>query len=78
LAENRTKVGGKTVLLPGFQLRWSSKDHASIVPDDLLSWTAFKRILRKWHGKLGWVCAWQSSGDQSDVLSSLIESFELH
>ncbi|KAG1857214.1 transcription factor/nuclear export subunit protein 2-domain-containing protein [Suillus tomentosus] len=51
--ENRTKVGGKTILLPGFQHRWSSKDHASIVPDDLLSWTGFKQILRKWHRKLG-------------------------
>ncbi|KAG1756059.1 transcription factor/nuclear export subunit protein 2-domain-containing protein [Suillus lakei] len=53
LMENRTKVGGKTVLLPGFQHRWSSKDHGSIVSDDLLSWTGFKQILRKWHRKLG-------------------------
>ncbi|KAG2361997.1 transcription factor/nuclear export subunit protein 2-domain-containing protein [Suillus spraguei] len=53
LMENRTKVGGKTILLPGFQHRWSSKDHGSIVSDDLLSWTGFKQILRKWHRKLG-------------------------
>ncbi|KAG0699864.1 transcription factor/nuclear export subunit protein 2-domain-containing protein [Suillus ampliporus] len=53
LMENRTKVGGKTILLPGFQHKWSSKDHASIVADDLLSWTGFKQILRKWHRKLG-------------------------
>ncbi|KAG2148090.1 transcription factor/nuclear export subunit protein 2-domain-containing protein [Suillus clintonianus] len=53
LMENRTKVGGKTILLPGFQHRWSSKDHGSIVADDLLSWTGFKQILRKWHRKLG-------------------------
>lgn len=78
LTENRTKVGGKTILLPGFQHRWSSKDHASIVAEDLLSWTGFKRILRKWHGKLGWVCSWQSSGDTADVLSFLTESSELH
>ncbi|KAG2043203.1 transcription factor/nuclear export subunit protein 2-domain-containing protein [Suillus americanus] len=53
LMENRTKVGGKTILLPGFQHRWSNKDHGSIVSEDLLSWTGFKQILRKWHRKLG-------------------------
>ncbi|KAG1874783.1 transcription factor/nuclear export subunit protein 2-domain-containing protein [Suillus subalutaceus] len=53
LMENRTKVGGKTILLPGFQHRWSNKDHGSIASEDLLSWTGFKQILRKWHRKLG-------------------------
>ncbi|KAH7888047.1 transcription factor/nuclear export subunit protein 2-domain-containing protein [Phlebopus sp. FC_14] len=52
IQDNRTKIGGKTVLLPGFQQRWTNKDHASIAPEDLLSWTAFKQILRKWHRKL--------------------------
>ncbi|KAF9224309.1 hypothetical protein BS17DRAFT_779623 [Gyrodon lividus] len=51
--DNRTKIGGKTVLLPGFQPRWTNKDHTNISPDDLLSWSSFKQILRKWHRKLG-------------------------
>jgi THO complex subunit 2 len=51
IQDNRTKSGGKTVLLPGFQRRWTSK--ATILPDDLLKWSDFKQIVRKWHKKLG-------------------------
>lgn len=47
------KIGGKTVLLPGFQPRWTNKDHGDIRPEDLLNWAGFKQILRKWHRKLG-------------------------
>lgn len=49
--ENRTKSGGKSVLLPGMQVKWSNK--ATITQEDLLSWADLKTILRKWHRKLG-------------------------
>ncbi|EGO01596.1 hypothetical protein SERLA73DRAFT_49063 [Serpula lacrymans var. lacrymans S7.3] len=49
--DNRIKSGGKTILLPGFQHRWSNK--TTITQEDLLSWGGFKQILRKWHRKLG-------------------------
>lgn len=49
--ENRTKSGGKSVLLPGMQVKWSNK--TIIAPEDLLQWTDLKTILRKWHRKLG-------------------------
>jgi hypothetical protein len=49
--ENRTKAGGKTVLLPGMQMKWSNK--TVITPEDLLSWSALKTIMKKWHRKLG-------------------------
>jgi len=51
--ENRTKIGGRTIFLPGFQPRWTNKDLISILPEDLLSWSGFKQILRKWHRKMG-------------------------
>jgi THO complex subunit 2 len=49
--ENRTKSGGKTVLLPGMQFKWSNK--TTITPEDLLSWTTLKTVMKKWHRKLG-------------------------
>ncbi|GLB33487.1 putative THO complex subunit 2 N-terminus [Lyophyllum shimeji] len=48
LADNRTKIGGKTVYHPGMQ-RAPSKTNGS---DTLLDWPIFQRILRKWHKKL--------------------------
>jgi THO complex subunit 2 len=50
IQDNRTRVAGKTVLHPGLQIRWTNK--INIVADDVLKWTSFKQILRKWHRKL--------------------------
>jgi hypothetical protein len=50
IQDNRTRSGGKTVLHPGLQLRWTNK--SAIVADDVLKWVGFKQILRKWHRKL--------------------------
>ncbi|KAG6831879.1 hypothetical protein H0H92_006996 [Tricholoma furcatifolium] len=49
MADNRTKVGGKTVYNPGLQRLWTNK---SVSLDNLLDWPNFQRILRKWHKKL--------------------------
>lgn len=48
--DNRTKSGGKTVFLPGFQLRFANK--STVQQDDLLKWTGLKTVVRKWHKKL--------------------------
>lgn len=51
LSENRTKIGGKTVYLPGMQQRnLASK---IVVPENLLDWNGFHVVVRKWHRKLG-------------------------
>jgi THO complex subunit 2 len=50
IQDNRTKSGGKTVLLPGFQIRFANK--SSIQPDDLIKWSGLKTVVRKWHKKL--------------------------
>ncbi|KAH0587189.1 hypothetical protein H2248_005998 [Termitomyces sp. 'cryptogamus'] len=49
MADNRTKVGGKTMYNPGLQRTWSNK---SVTLDSLLDWPNFQRILRKWYKKL--------------------------
>lgn len=49
--ENKTKSNGKTILLPGMQIKWSNKNN--IAPEDLISWPALKTIMKKWHRKLG-------------------------
>ena len=51
IQDNRTKSGGKTVLHPGLQHKWTNK--TTIGPDDILNWSSFKQIARKWHRKLG-------------------------
>ncbi|TDL29757.1 hypothetical protein BD410DRAFT_710827 [Rickenella mellea] len=48
---NRLKDGGKNLLLPGFQKRWSNDWPSS--PDDLIRWSDFKSFLKKCHRKLG-------------------------
>ena len=65
IQDNRTRSGGKTLLHPGLQIRWTNK--ATIVGDDVLKWTGFKQILRKWHRKLAKVCVYWLSN-----LSALI------
>jgi len=50
IQDNRMRSGGKAVLHPGFQLRWTNK--TTIAADDVLKWAGFKQILRKWHRKL--------------------------
>jgi Transcription factor/nuclear export subunit protein 2 len=50
IQDNRTRSGGKTILHPGLQIRWTSK--TTIAPEDVLKWPGFKQILRKWHRKL--------------------------
>ncbi|KIK99679.1 hypothetical protein PAXRUDRAFT_822444 [Paxillus rubicundulus Ve08.2h10] len=76
--DNRTKIGGKTVLLPGFQPRWTNKDHTNISPDDLLSWSSFKQILRKWHRKLGRsLCSCIETGEFMHVYNVIIVLKEL-
>jgi THO complex subunit 2 len=51
LQDNRTKIGGKTIWLPGMRPRWINK--SSISEEDIVSWASFKNdFLRKWHRKL--------------------------
>ncbi|KAL1944225.1 hypothetical protein VTO73DRAFT_3410 [Trametes versicolor] len=50
LQENRTKVSGTAVFLPGLQLRFSPKP--VIAEEDLITWADFKQVVRKWHRKL--------------------------
>ncbi|KAF5387899.1 hypothetical protein D9615_000104 [Tricholomella constricta] len=50
LADNRTKIGGKTIYHPGMQRSYRDK---TVTLDNLLDWPSFQRILRKWHKKLG-------------------------
>ncbi|EPQ59661.1 hypothetical protein GLOTRDRAFT_136479 [Gloeophyllum trabeum ATCC 11539] len=49
--ENRSKAGGKTVLLPGMQYRWSYK--ATISQDDLMKFPDWQKVVKKWHRKIG-------------------------
>jgi THO complex subunit 2 len=49
--ENRAKSGGKTVTLPGMQMKWSNK--TTIAPEDIISWPSLKQVMKKWHRKLG-------------------------
>lgn len=48
IQDNRTKVAGKTVLLPGFLKGFSNK----VVAANTLKWFEFQQIVRKWHRKL--------------------------
>ncbi|TBU49613.1 transcription factor/nuclear export subunit protein 2-domain-containing protein [Dichomitus squalens] len=48
--ENRTKSGGAVTLLPGLQRRWTSK--SVIAQEDLIKWSDFKTVVKKWHRKL--------------------------
>lgn len=50
LQDNRTKTGGKTVLHPGFQVRFLH--NLEITTELLLKWADLKRALKKWHVKL--------------------------
>ncbi|KAF8138151.1 hypothetical protein EV363DRAFT_1292738 [Boletus edulis] len=71
--DNRAKIGGRTVFLPGFQPRWTNKDLVNIVPEDLLSWSGFKQILRKWHRKLGRsLCNCIETGEFMHVYNAII------
>jgi THO complex subunit 2 len=45
--DNRAKSGGKTVLLPGFQIKWSNK--TTLEAKDLNTWANFKQLLNKFH-----------------------------
>lgn len=55
MQDNRTKVGGKPVYLPGFQMKWSSKSVVAI--EDIIKWSDFKTLAKKWHRKLSRVGA---------------------
>lgn len=71
--DNRMKIAGKTVLLPGFQPRWTNKDLADIRADDVLHWISFKQILRKWHRKLGRsLCSCIETGEFMHVYNTII------
>ncbi|KAI0375719.1 hypothetical protein BV20DRAFT_1059341 [Pilatotrama ljubarskyi] len=52
LQENRSKSGGSTVFLPGLQLRWPATPKPVIAQEDLITWSDFKQVVRKWHRKL--------------------------
>ncbi|KAI6105439.1 transcription factor/nuclear export subunit protein 2-domain-containing protein [Pisolithus sp. B1] len=71
--DNKMKVAGKTVHLPGFQPRWTNKDLSDIRPDDVLQWISFKQILRKWHRKLGRsLCSCIETGEFMHVYNTII------
>ncbi|KAJ3795196.1 transcription factor/nuclear export subunit protein 2-domain-containing protein [Lentinula aff. detonsa] len=46
--DNRSKIGGKTVLHPGFQ----SQYRLPMPPENHLKWSVFQKIVRKWHKKI--------------------------
>ena len=50
MQDNRTKVAGKPVYLPGFQMRWTAKTTVAI--EDIIKWTDFKIVVKKWHRKI--------------------------
>lgn len=50
MQDNRTKIGGKAVYLPGFQMKWSSKSVVAI--EDIIKWSAYKTLVKKWHRKI--------------------------
>ncbi|TFK56192.1 hypothetical protein OE88DRAFT_1621965 [Heliocybe sulcata] len=50
IQDNRSKVGGKSVVLPGMVLKPSTKTEYSV--EDLLSHSQVCQIVRKWHRKL--------------------------
>ena len=49
IQDTRTKVAGKTVLLPGLQKGFSTK---VVVATNVLKWSEFQQVVRKWHRKL--------------------------
>jgi len=49
IQDTRTKVAGKTVLLPGLQKKFSNK---VVVATNVLKWSEFQQVVRKWHRKL--------------------------
>ncbi|KAI0082601.1 hypothetical protein K474DRAFT_1655406 [Panus rudis PR-1116 ss-1] len=51
LQDNRTKSGGKYTYLPGFVFKWPPRPVISL--EDLMTWSDFKRLIKKWHMKLG-------------------------
>ena len=74
--ENRTKSGGTVTLLPGLQFRWSPKQ--VVGQEDLIKWSDFRQVVRKWHRKLCKVFT-SSSSDPHPVLTPmqcLTESIE--
>ncbi|KAL0063115.1 THO2 plays a role in transcriptional elongation [Marasmius tenuissimus] len=48
IQDNRSKVGGKTILHSGLQTKYQ----IPMPPENQLKWREFKTILRKWHKKL--------------------------
>ncbi|KAL0580932.1 THO2 plays a role in transcriptional elongation [Marasmius crinis-equi] len=48
IQDNRSKVGGKTVLHPGMQAKYQ----LPMPPENQLKWREFRNVLRKWHKKL--------------------------
>jgi len=54
LQDNRMKVAGKTVILPGMQRALANRPAQSDKPSqpDPLSWTNFHQVHRKWHKKI--------------------------
>ncbi|KAF7978302.1 hypothetical protein HWV62_899 [Athelia sp. TMB] len=51
LQDNRAKGTKKAVFHPGMQKKWSMKPN--LTQEDILSWTEFKIVLKKWQRKLG-------------------------
>ncbi|KAJ2920447.1 hypothetical protein H1R20_g16647, partial [Candolleomyces eurysporus] len=47
--DNRVKVAGKTIYLPGLQRALTNKSPA---PDTILTWPNFQQVLRKWYRKI--------------------------
>uniref|UniRef100_A0A0W0FKZ3 THO complex subunit 2 n=1 Tax=Moniliophthora roreri TaxID=221103 RepID=A0A0W0FKZ3_MONRR len=48
IQDNRSKVGGKTVLHAGLQLKYQ----LPMPPENQLKWREFRTVVRKWHKKL--------------------------
>ncbi|KAH9938580.1 transcription factor/nuclear export subunit protein 2-domain-containing protein [Fomitopsis serialis] len=69
--ENRTKSGGKTVLLPGMTRRQFTK--AVLAEEDFLRWPDWRKLLRKWHHKLTTcLCHCIETGEFMNVYNAII------
>lgn len=48
--DNRSKMGGKTVLHPGFQIRFVPGK--PVAAEDIVTWEQFRQAARKWYRKI--------------------------
>ena len=52
MQDNRIKVNGKAVWLPGFIQKQLDRQSDHVEPSAVLSWINFHTVMKKWHKKL--------------------------